>query len=47
MPGEHAITSRATDTQGQVQPAPDDPWLTAKRTFWESTGQVTRRVRVP
>ena len=29
-----------------VQPAPDDPWLTSKRTYWESTGQVTRRVLV-
>jgi DMSO/TMAO reductase YedYZ molybdopterin-dependent catalytic subunit len=46
-PGEHTITSRAIDTQGQVQPAPDDPWLTGKRTFWESTGQVTRRIRTP
>jgi DMSO/TMAO reductase YedYZ molybdopterin-dependent catalytic subunit len=46
-PGEHTITSRAIDTQGQVQPAPDDPWLTGKRTFWESNGQVTRRVRIP
>ena len=46
-PGEHTITSRAVDTQGQVQPAPDDPWLTGKRTFWESNGQITRRVRVP
>lgn len=45
-PGEHAITSRAIDTQGQVQPAPDDPWITGKRTFWESNGQVTRRVLV-
>jgi hypothetical protein len=45
-PGEHSITSRAIDIQGQVQPAPDDPWLTGKRTFWESTDQVTRRVLV-
>jgi DMSO/TMAO reductase YedYZ molybdopterin-dependent catalytic subunit len=45
-PGAHAITSRATDTAGRIQPAPDDPWLTGKRTYWESTGQVTRRVLV-
>jgi DMSO/TMAO reductase YedYZ molybdopterin-dependent catalytic subunit len=44
--GEHAVTSRATDTAGDIQPAPDDPWLTGKRTYWESTGQVTRRVLV-
>jgi hypothetical protein len=45
-PGEHTITSRAIDTAGRVQPAPDDPWLTTKKTYWESTGQVTRRVLV-
>ena len=45
-PGEHAITSRATDVNGNVQPAPDDPFLAGKRTYWESNGQITRRVRV-
>jgi DMSO/TMAO reductase YedYZ molybdopterin-dependent catalytic subunit len=45
-PGEHAITSRATATDGAVQPAPDDPFLTGKTTFWESNGQITRRVRI-
>ncbi len=45
-PGEHAVTARATDTAGRVQPAPDDPWLTGKKTYWESNGQVTRRVLV-
>ena len=44
--GEHSITSRAIDTEGHIQPAQDDPWITAKRTYWESNGQVTRRVRV-
>jgi len=46
-PGEHAITSRATDTAGNVQPAPDDPRIANKRTFWESNGQITRRIQVP
>jgi DMSO/TMAO reductase YedYZ molybdopterin-dependent catalytic subunit len=46
-PGEHAVTARATDTAGRVQPAPDDPWIAGKRTFWESTGQVTRRILIP
>jgi DMSO/TMAO reductase YedYZ molybdopterin-dependent catalytic subunit len=46
-PGEHTITSRATDVDGNVQPAPDDPFLAAKRTFWESNGQITRRVVIP
>ena len=45
-PGEHAITSRAFDRDGNQQPAPDDPPLAAKRTFWESNGQITRRVRI-
>jgi DMSO/TMAO reductase YedYZ molybdopterin-dependent catalytic subunit len=45
-PGEHTITSRAIDTSGQVQPAMDDPWIAKKKTYWESNGQVTRRVRL-
>ena len=46
-PGEHTVTARATDTAGNVQPAPDDPWLANKKTYWESTGQVTRRILLP
>jgi len=46
-PGEHTITSRAIDEDGNVQPAPDDPSLARKVTFWESNGQITRRVRIP
>ena len=45
--GEHSISSRAIDVDGTVQPAPDDPFLAGKRTFWESNGQITRRVRIP
>jgi DMSO/TMAO reductase YedYZ molybdopterin-dependent catalytic subunit len=45
-PGEHTITSRAIDTAGQVQPAMDDPRIAGKHTYWESNGQVTRRVRI-
>jgi DMSO/TMAO reductase YedYZ molybdopterin-dependent catalytic subunit len=45
-PGEHTITSRAIDTMGRVQPAMDDPSIASKRTYWESNGQVTRRVRL-
>ena len=44
--GEHSITSRAVDPQGNVQPSMDDPRITGKRTYWESNGQVTRRVRL-
>ncbi len=45
-PGEHAITSRAIDTEGQIQPAMDDPRIASKHTYWESNGQITRRVRI-
>lgn len=46
-PGEHAITSRAFDVDGNIQPAPDDPFLTSKRTYWENTGHISRRVLIP
>jgi DMSO/TMAO reductase YedYZ molybdopterin-dependent catalytic subunit len=46
-PGEHTVTSRAFDVDGNVQPAPDDPYLAAKVTYWESNGQITRRVAIP
>jgi DMSO/TMAO reductase YedYZ molybdopterin-dependent catalytic subunit len=45
-PGEHTIASRAIDTAGNIQPAMDDPRIAKKRTYWESNGQVTRRVRL-
>jgi len=44
--GEHSITSRAIDTAGNVQPAPDDPSLATKITYWESNGQITRQVSI-
>ena len=45
-PGDHAVTSRATDTAGNVQPTADDPLLANKITYWESNGQITRHVRI-
>jgi DMSO/TMAO reductase YedYZ molybdopterin-dependent catalytic subunit len=42
--GEHTITSRAIDSNGNVQPAPDDPLIATKLTYWESNGQITRHV---
>lgn len=45
-PGEHTVTSRAFDTSGRIQPAPDDPVIANKLTYWESNGQITRRVRI-
>jgi DMSO/TMAO reductase YedYZ molybdopterin-dependent catalytic subunit len=44
--GEHTVTSRATDTDGNVQPAPEDPILAGKATYWESNGHITRRVQI-
>ena len=46
FPGEHTITSRAIAENGEVQPAPDDPLLSGKTTYWESNGQITRRVQI-
>ena len=45
-PGEHAVTARAFDTSGRLQPAPEDPAIANKLTFWESNGQITRKVRI-
>jgi DMSO/TMAO reductase YedYZ molybdopterin-dependent catalytic subunit len=44
--GQHTVTSRATDTAGNVQPAPTDPSIANKRTYWESNGQITRIVNL-
>jgi DMSO/TMAO reductase YedYZ molybdopterin-dependent catalytic subunit len=45
-PGEHRITSRAIDREGNIQPSLDDPFLANKRTYWESNGQITRRILI-
>jgi DMSO/TMAO reductase YedYZ molybdopterin-dependent catalytic subunit len=44
--GEHTITTRATSVSGEIQPAPDDPFLAGKKTYFDSNGQITRRVRI-
>ena len=46
-PGEHQVTSRAFDVDGNMQPAPDDPFLASKVTYWERNGHITRRVLIP
>ena len=46
-PGEHTVTSRAIAADGEVQPAPDDPLISNKLTYWESNGQITRRISIP
>ncbi len=45
--GQHTVASRAIDTDRNVQPAPDDPIIADKRTYWESNGQITRTVVIP
>jgi DMSO/TMAO reductase YedYZ molybdopterin-dependent catalytic subunit len=44
--GEHTVRSRAFDAHGDVQPRPEDPYLSSRRTYWENNGQITRRVRI-
>jgi hypothetical protein len=44
--GEHTITSRAIDTAGDIQPAMTDAAIATKRTYWESNGQISRRVQI-
>ena len=44
--GEHSITSRVTDTVGNIQPAMTDPLIADKQTYWESNGQITRKVKI-
>ncbi|HSH93592.1 MAG TPA: sulfite oxidase [Roseimicrobium sp.] len=45
-PGEHSLVSRATDTDGRVQPAADDPSIKLKKTFWEANQQWVRKIRI-
>jgi DMSO/TMAO reductase YedYZ molybdopterin-dependent catalytic subunit len=45
-PGEHSVTSRAVDTVGRLQPSMSDPDIANKKTYWESNGQVTRRIQI-
>ncbi len=44
--GDHTIASRATAVDGDIQPAPDDPLLAGKKTYWESNGEITRTVHI-
>jgi DMSO/TMAO reductase YedYZ molybdopterin-dependent catalytic subunit len=43
-PGEHTLVSRATDTNGNVQPTEQD--LSTKKTFLEDNGQFPRKVTI-
>ena len=44
--GEHTVVSRATDAEGRVQPAGDDPEIKLKRTYWEANQQWPRKIRI-
>ncbi len=44
--GEHTLVSRAIDAEGHVQPAPDDPAIKLKKTYWEANQQVPRKIRL-
>jgi len=45
-PGEHRVVSRATDEEGRVQPAADDPAIKLKKTYWEANQQWPRKIEV-
>jgi hypothetical protein len=34
------------DTAGRIQPSMIDPDIANKKTYWESNGQVTRRIQI-
>ena len=44
--GEHRIVSRATDEEGRVQPAADDPAIKLKKTYWEANQQWPRTILI-
>lgn len=45
-PGTHTIVSRSIDTKGNIQPEGDSAHITDKHTYWESNGQITRKIMV-
>jgi DMSO/TMAO reductase YedYZ molybdopterin-dependent catalytic subunit len=46
MPGDHTVSSRSTDAKGAVQPAPDDPLITMKKTRWENNQWAVRKIKI-
>lgn len=44
--GEHTIVSRAIDTKGNIQPASDSNYIKDKHTYWESNGQIVRKINI-
>jgi DMSO/TMAO reductase YedYZ molybdopterin-dependent catalytic subunit len=47
LSGRHTVASRAIDTHGAIQPAPDDPNITNRRTYWEANQHITRTIVLP
>ncbi len=45
-PGDWYIVSRATDSEGRVQPSIDDEAIKLKRTYWEANQQWPRKLKV-
>ena len=45
--GEHTIVSRAIDITGNIQPPGDSAYIAGKHTYWESNGQIVRRIHIP
>ncbi len=45
--GRHTVASRAIDAHGAIQPAPDDPIIADRRTYWEANQQITRTIILP
>lgn len=45
-PGDHTVSSRATDAKGKTQPAPDDPFVTLKKTRWENYQWAVRKIKI-
>jgi DMSO/TMAO reductase YedYZ molybdopterin-dependent catalytic subunit len=44
--GEHTLVSRAIDAEGRVQPAPEDPAIKLKKTYWEANQQWVRKIKL-
>ncbi|MEZ6098838.1 MAG: molybdopterin-dependent oxidoreductase [Pirellulaceae bacterium] len=43
-PGEHTVVSRATNTEGRMQPTADDDEIALKKTYWEAYQQWPRKI---
>ena len=45
-PGEHTISSRATNAKGKVQPAASDDAIALKKTYWEANQMAVRKIKL-